>query len=60
MIIRHVTRYAGPDGNYEPGFVRELESRAAVELINGGFALCLDEPKQEQADKPRKKAVSKK
>lgn len=60
MIIKHLTRYAGPDGNYAPGYVREMEDKAAIELIDGGFVLCLDEPKQEQADKPRKKAVSKK
>ena len=50
MKIQHLTRYAGPDGNYPPGFVREAADAAAIALINGGYAICLDEPKIIQAE----------
>ncbi len=41
-MIRHITRYAGPEGNYPPGFVHELADGVARALIIGGYAESME------------------
>ena len=41
-MIKHITRYAGPEGNYPPGFVHELADGVAKALILGGYAESME------------------
>ena len=56
MIVKLITRMCGPDGNYPPGSVLDLDN--GKELVAGGYAISLEpeKPKEE----PPKKAVKKK
>ena len=38
MRVRMVTRYAGPDGVWQPGAVVDLPEGQAMELVAGGYA----------------------
>ena len=48
MRIKLITRIAGPEGNYPPGFVIEMADKIAQALINNGYAISLEEPKIEK------------
>lgn len=39
MLVKLVTRYAGPGGNFEPGAVVSLGLAEAQMLIAGGYAV---------------------
>lgn len=45
--IQLLTRLAGPEGNFNPGAILELEQEKAEALINGGYALLIEKPKIE-------------
>ena len=38
MLIKLLSRMAGPEGNYPPGTVIEVENEIGMQLINGGHA----------------------
>lgn len=38
MKVVMLTRYAGPDGNYAPNQVVDLDTKVANKLIKGGYA----------------------
>lgn len=42
MKIQLVTRMAGPEGNFPPGTILELDEKQAKPLIDGGYAVRLD------------------
>lgn len=62
MRIKLKTRYAGPDGNFEPGAVIDVDKARAYEFIEQGCAEQIDdgEPVRpaapEKSMKPRKGA----
>ena len=62
MVIKLLTRAAGPEGNYSPGSV--VDDKNGKQLIESGYAISLEpeeEPKKEvkkEIKKP-KKAVKK-
>ncbi len=45
MKIKLVTRYSGPGGTFKPGDTAEFDADAAADLIDGGYAVRVDEPK---------------
>ena len=53
MIIKLLTRMAGPAGNYPAGSVVELPADEAAGLITGGYAMAMDPP-EEQGPAPRR------
>lgn len=53
---------AGPEGNRAPGSVVEVSDAQAQDLVTGGYATYLEEPKTQEEepvaepeDKPRRK-----
>ena len=67
MVIKLLTRAAGPEGNYPPGSIVSYDEKEAAKLIKGGYAVAIDEPKivEPQKEEPKqeikkpKKAVKK-
>jgi hypothetical protein len=45
MVVKMITRMAGPGGINPPGSVITIDDNRATELISGGYAVALDEPK---------------
>lgn len=51
MVIKLLTRAAGPGGNYSPGSV--IDDKNGKQLVDGGYAISL-EPKEEPKEEPKK------
>lgn len=56
MAVKLLKRMAGPEGNYPPGSVIYCDEKRAAELIKGGYAVAIDEPKivEPQKEEPKK------
>jgi hypothetical protein len=52
MIIKMLTRYAGPLGNKEPGQLVELPDKEAEQLIKEGYAVKIEEKAKPVDNKP--------
>ena len=50
MRIKHLSIYAGEDGCYQAGSVRDVPQSVGLSLVAGGFAERLDEPVVEYAE----------
>lgn len=53
MKIRMLTLSAGPNGVRMAGQVIDVDQKEAKALIEGGYAEAIDEPKQEDEEKPK-------
>jgi hypothetical protein len=53
MKIKLISRMAGPDGNYPPGSVIDVEEDKAIRLVSGGYAEAL-EPVAKPESAPKK------
>jgi len=56
MKIQLTSRMAGPEGNYPPGSVIDCDENKAAQMIKGGYAVAIDEPKivEPQKEEPKK------
>ena len=62
MKIEMKTVYAGPNGNYKPGQVVDMEDQQAKDLIKGGYAVPYVDPQKAADEKAKadKKAADEK
>ncbi len=56
MAVKLLKRMAGPEGNYPPGSVVPCGEKEAMQMIKGGYAVAIDEPKiaEPQKEEPKK------
>ncbi len=59
--VKLISRYAGPDGNFSPGSVLDLENDTAKALVDGGYAEFLEIiPAAKEQGAPKAEAAPKK
>lgn len=58
-VIKLLKRMAGPDGNYSPGFIMEVDADVGQQLVDQGAAEWLPPKRQQPVERAVKLPVEK-